>query len=403
MTHRERLARAIRFESPDFFPVEIHDVPHLYDAYGTLDTALARPGTERFDGIRVTYHWTFTEVAYPLTPLPETADGLDREGESETSPSPPPCLGRGPGGRQQSPPPCLVRGPGGRYRRDDWGCLQRVPADMSGAYEVIAKPLVDPKAFADYRFPDPAVSDPFFARTKRLIAEHYPDKFVCGYVDPGPLLVAFNLMGYDGLLMRLHDDLPQVLAVMRGIVDYQKGIIDRWAVIGVPMVSIIDEFAGTDGLMFSPKLWREHFLPLYDEIFRHIQGHGMLCGCLFDGDIRAILDDYLALRPDVVEIMQPNLVGIENWGQALRGKVCAKASVDMMTTLASGTPQQCAAEARKLAQTFHTPAGGFIGVSLRWHRPEYPADNVTAVAQAWAHPASQCMSEDFAVRNDYSI
>jgi len=244
-------------------------------------------------------------------------------------------------------------------------------------------PLADPAAWADYECPDPAVSDPFFARTQTLLAAHYPDRFVCGYLDPGPLLVAFNLMGYDGLLMRLSDDLDQVLAVMRGIVDYQEAVIDRWAAIGVPMVAIIDEFAGTDGLMFSPDLWRRHFAPLYEELFSHIRGHGMLAGCLFDGDITAILPDYLALGPDVIEILQPNLVGLETWAQHLRGQVAAKASVDMMTTLATGTPEACRAEARKLVETFHTPEGGFMAIALRWHRPEYPAANVRAVAEAF--------------------
>lgn len=339
MTHRDRMLRAIRFGSPDRPPLEIHDVPHLYDAYGTLDPATARPGAPRYDGIRVTYHWTFDEL------------GRNDQGE--------------------------------RLRRDEWGCVQRVPNDLSTAYQVIEKPLLSPRAFSAYRFPDPAVTDPFFQRTRRLLAHHYPDQFVCAYLDPGPLLIAFNLMGYDGLLLRLHDDLPQVLAVMRGIVDYHKSLVDRWAALGVPMVSIIDEFAGTDGLMFSPGLWREHFLPLYEELFRHIHGHGMLCGCLFDGDISAILDDYLALQPDVVEIMQPNLLGIDQWRHKLRGRVCAKASVDMMTTLASGTPAACAAEARHLLKAFHTPAGGFIGLSLRWHRPEYPNANVAAVGAAF--------------------
>jgi len=353
MTARERIRRAIRLEGPDFPPLELHDVPYLYDAYGTLDPAQARPATTDYDGIRVTHHWTFADA------------NRNEHGE--------------------------------RLRRDEWGCLQRVPNDTSTAYEIIEKPLVDPKAFADYRFPDPSVSDPFFERVRRVLdgrtaVRPYLDKFVCGYVDPGPLLVAFNLMGYDGLLMRLHDDLPQVLAVMRGIVDYQKGIIDRWAAAGAHMVSIIDEFAGSDGLMFAPALWREHFLPLYREIFDHIKSHGLFCGCLFDGDITAIMDDYLALQPDVVEIMQPNLVGIERWGELLdrsgsgdpSHRICAKASVDMMTTLATGTPAQCAEEVRRLVRALNTPEGGFIGVSLRWHRPEYPAANVRAVAEAFA-------------------
>jgi hypothetical protein len=316
-------------------------VPHLYDAYGTLDPTTVKlvPGAEDFDSLRVTYHWTFTE------------EGQNAQGE--------------------------------RLRRDEWGCLQRVPSSDQTAYEVLEKPLVDPKALDRYRFPDPSVSDPFFERTARIIREHYPDRFVCGYVDPGPLLVMFNLMGYDGLLMRLHDDLEQVLHVARQVVEFQKGIIDRWARSGVHMVALIDEFAGTEGLMFSPALWREHFAGFYGELFQHIQGHGLFAGCLFDGDLSAILDDYLALKPDVVEIVQPNTVGIEKWGEKLRGKVACKASVDMMTTLASGTPEECRAEARKLVRTLHTPEGGFMGISLRWHRPEYPAANVAAVAEAF--------------------
>ncbi len=350
MTHVERVVRAIRFQSPDALPLEIHDVPHLYDAYGTLDPALARPAdcVASYDSIRVTYHWSFA------------AAGHNEVGE--------------------------------RLRRDEWGCLQRVPADLRTAYEVLEKPLADPRAIGDYRFPDPQVSDPFFARTQATIAQYYPDRFVCGYIDPGPLLVAFNLMGYEGLLVRLHDDLDQVLRVMGEIVSYQKGLIDRWAAIGAHAVAIIDEFAGTEGLMFSPALWRRHFAPLYSDLFEHIRGRGLIVSCLFDGDIRAILDDYLALRPDVVEIMQPNLVGIDTWGARLGGRIACKASVDMMTTLAAGTPDECRAEARRLVETCHTPRGGFMGISLRWHRPEYPARNVEAVADAFSAygPGGSC-------------
>lgn len=341
MNHAERVNRAYRFERPDYLPLEIHDVPHLYDAYGTLDPATVElvPGTEGFDSLRVTYHWTFIE------------EGANEAGE--------------------------------RLRRDEWGCLQRVPRELGSAYQVLEKPLSEPGALVRYEFPDPSVSDPFFERTARVVRERYANRFVCGYVDPGPLLVAFNLYGYDGLLVRLRDNLAEVLEVVGAIVDYQKGLIDRWAAIGVPMVGIIDEFAGTDGLMFSPDLWSEEFAGFYEELFGRIQSHGMLAGCLFDGDIRAILDDYLGLGPDVVEIVQPNLVGIDRWSEALRGKVAAKASVDMMTTLATGTPEQCRAEARRLVEAFATPAGGFVGVSLRWHRPEYPSANVAAVAEAF--------------------
>ena len=341
MNHIERVMKAFRFEAPDCLPLEAHDVPHVYDAYDTLDPAAVKlvPGTESFDSLRVTYHWTFTD------------EGQNAGGE--------------------------------RLRRDEWGCLQRVPAETQTAYEVLEKPLADPKALETYVFPEPSVSDPFFERIEKIISTHYSDHFVCGYVDPGPLLVAFNLLGYDGLLMRLADDVEQVAEIVAEIVEFQKGIIDRFARVGVHMVAIIDEFAGTDGLMFSPQLWRERFAGVYGDLFRHIQSRGLLAGCLFDGDIAAILDDYLTLGPDVVEIVQPNLVGIETWREKLRGSIAGKASVDMMTTLATGSPEACRAEATRLVEALATPEGGFMGISLRWHRPEYPTDNVLAVAEAF--------------------
>ena len=341
MNHIERMTRALRFQAPDRVPLEVHDVPYLYDAYATLDPAAVRlvPGSEAFDGLRVTYHGTFTDAGAPPA--------------------------------------------GARLRPHEWGCLQRVPRSDRTAYEVIEKPLADPRAWETYPFPDPSVSDAFFERIAGTLRERYPDRFLCGYVDPGPLLVAFNLMGYEGLLMRLHDDPEQVVRVVSGIVEFQKGIIDRFAAAGAHMVSLIDEFAGTEGLMFAPTLWREHFAPLYRALFRHIQGHGLIAGCLFDGEITAIVEDALALGPDVIEIMQPNLVGIDRWARALRGRFAVKASVDMMTTLASGTPEECRAEARRLVEAFHTPQGGFAGISLRWHRPEYRAANVAAVAEAF--------------------
>jgi len=341
MDHIERVTKTLRFGKPDRMPLEIHDVPCLYDAYDTLDApgVIVVPGAEDFDSLRVTYHWTFTP------------EGHNTAGEL--------------------------------LRRDEWGCLQRVPNSDQVAYDVIDKPLADPRAIDGYQFPDPSLTDPFFERTQAILRQRYAGKFVCGYIDPGPLLVAFNLMGYDGLLMRLHDDLEQVLHVVRQIVQFQKGVIDRWAAIGVHMVALIDEFAGTNGLMFAPGLWREHFAALYGELFRHIRCHGLLAGCLFDGDINSILDDYLALKPDVVEIMQPNLLGIPQWGDRLQGKVAAKASVDMMTTLATGTPAQCREEVARLVDALWTPAGGFMGISLRWHRPEYPPENVAATVQAF--------------------
>ena len=51
--HIEVVKRAIEFRSPDYLPMEIIDVPHVYNAYHTLDpdTVEFIPGTENFDSL----------------------------------------------------------------------------------------------------------------------------------------------------------------------------------------------------------------------------------------------------------------------------------------------------------------------------------------------------------------
>lgn len=167
MDHIERVKRTIEFNNPDVLPYELNDVPGVYDAYGTLDASQLEPiaGTEDCDSIRTTYHWTFQH---------ERKNSVGEE-----------------------------------LRRDEWGCLHRVPQDTNIAYEIVEKPLIDPHAFISYKFPNPNIADRFFEGIERRL-KPYRDRFICAYIDPGPFLIAFNLMGYEGLFLRLKDDLQQV-------------------------------------------------------------------------------------------------------------------------------------------------------------------------------------------------
>ena len=55
----------------------------------------------------------------------------------------------------------------------------------------------------------------------------------------------------------------------------------------------------------------------------------------------------------------------------------------MKKTLATGSPEEVRREAEKLVESLHSSEGGFICVVLRWHRPEYPSENVLAQVKAF--------------------
>ena len=338
----ETVSRAIRFEGPAWLPLELVDVPHLYNAYGTLDasTVQAPPGAESFDSAWSTYHWT-------LVPA-----GQDEQGRG--------------------------------LRKDEWGCVQRVPDEPTSTYVIETHPLREVEDLNTYSLPDPATAAPFFDRTSRTIVRHYPDRFICGYIDPGPFLIAFNLLSYDALLKRLAQDPEPIRRLVERIFEYQKHLVLRWKAAGAHMINLIEEFAGTQGMMFSPDLWREAFKPLFADFFTFVRAQGLFTGLLLDGNIEALFDDLLEMPVDVVEFAQPRAVGIDRIAESFAGRKCVKSSIDMMETLATGTPDDVRREARELVDRFHSERGGFIPVVLRWHRPEYPPENVQASVEAFS-------------------
>ncbi len=58
------MCRAIDFGSPTHVQLELVDIPHIYNAYGTLNPeAVTIPkGADNFDAVWCTYHWTFTDL-----------------------------------------------------------------------------------------------------------------------------------------------------------------------------------------------------------------------------------------------------------------------------------------------------------------------------------------------------
>jgi len=335
------MRRAIEFESPPYVPLELVDVPYLYNAYDTRDATrvVAPAGAESFDSAWLTYHWTFEYL-----------------------------------GRNEAGEP---------IRREEWGCTQVVPNDEGSAYAVSERPrLRSMEDVETHCWPDPQITNPFFEQRKCIVEEHYADRFICGFLDPGPFLIAFNLFGYDGLLIALHDNLDLVKRVLRIIFDYQKALLPKFKDTGAHMICMIDEVAGTDGMMFSPGIFREHFMPMYRDLFAEAHNHNLYTSLLLDGNIGAIMPDLMGLELHQMFFAQPLSTGYDVIAEHCAGKRCVKLAVDMMHTLGTGTPGQIESEVHRMVERFHTDRGGLVFQALRWHRPEYDPTCVQAQIHA---------------------
>ena len=341
MNHIDVVRKSIEFNHPEYLPMELVDVPGHYNAYGTLnpDRVSFIPGTENFDSAWVTYHWTFLKEE-------TTADGE-------------------------------------YIRKDEWGVVQRIPKDENSTYVIEQSPLASSNSIKNYQFPSPEITEPFFKKISRIIRERYPDRFICGYIDPGAFLIAYNIFGYHTFFMKIAEDINVVVNLIEKIFQYHHDLIPRWKRAGAHMVNIIDEVAGNNGMFFNPEIWKKYFKPLYEKLFKHIHQENMYTGLLLDGDISSILDDLLKMEIDVIQFVQPNVIGIKTLKEKIKGKKCLKCSVDMMSTLAYGTPEDVKKEAETLVENLNAKQGGFICNVMRWYRPSYPEKNVLASVEVF--------------------
>ncbi len=329
--------KAIEFRDPDYIPIELVEVPGIWDDYGTLPrerTEARFPPLEDFDSIQAIYSWVFRDL------------GRDAEGNSR--------------------------------RQDEWGCIQKVPRSGEYTYLVIHEPLKDWDRAAGYRFPDPAAADPWFAATASAL-KRYPGKFVNAFIDPGVTLVALNMRGYENLLVDYYQDPDRVRWLFDGIWEYQKEIVRKWKKAGAHAISLYEEWATQDRLYVPPDWWRQHMKPFYKRVFDFIHQEGLYTGLGLDGWVLELLDDWKEIGLDILDNRQPKLLGIGNLARAGGGKLCIKASADMQLTLPGGRPDEVRSEAEELAHRLGLErGGGFMGLVFKWERIKLPMENVLA-------------------------
>ena len=329
--------KAIEFKNPEYIPIELVEVPGIYDDYGTISRETVDesfPPLKDFDAIQAIFPWVCEEL------------------EQDES--------------------------GDRLRRDEWGCIQKVPEAADYTYLVVHEPLKDWDTITKYTFPDPSVADNWFDEMGRSL-KRYPGKFINAFMDPGITLVGLNMRGYANLLMDYYQNMERVRYLFDGIWEYQKEIIKKWKKIGAHAISFYEEWATQDRLYVDPNWWRQHMKGFYKKVFDYVHEQGMYTGLGLDGWVLELLDDFKEIGLDILDNRQAALLGPENLAKAGGGKLCIKASNDMQLSLPTKKPHEIKREAEELVNILgHQRNGGFIGLVFKWERIKLPLENVLA-------------------------
>ena len=340
--HIETVKRAIEFRSPAHLPLEIVDVPGVYNAYHTLDPQTVEfiPGTENFDAMwTCCYSWQHKTI-----------------------------------GRTEAGEP---------LKQDQFGTRLKTPTDTNSAYVLLSHPLAGKDSAAGFTWPNPDDVDDAFNRLGEVIRTRYPDRFVDGFIDAGIFLTAELLVGLEDFLYQLAAQEDFAVELYDRVEQYYRTLIPKYKRAGAHMITVIEDIGGTSSLVMNPQIWRRRFKPITQRFLKAVHEAGLYTGLAIDGHSGDVLDDVLGMEVDVFSVFDMHTTGLETIRRKFSGKKCIRATVDMKRTLAAGTPAAVREEADRLVDAFSGRAGGFIAQVVRWHRPQFPAANVQASVDAF--------------------
>jgi len=256
-----------------------------------------------------------------------------------------------------------------------------------GYGQPLSHPLVeaDLKQVHDYAWPDPAWMDVSKIRDQ---ATAWDGQYAVLGGDWSPFWHdAIDLLGMEGLYIRMYTEPAVVDAVMQHLVDYYAAVSQRVFDATADVIDIFfigNDFGGQTGPLLGPDLFERFLLPHVRCLIDLGHAYGLkvqmhCCGGfaeLIPSMIEAGLDGLHALQPDC-RGMDPRTLKAE-----FGDKILLNGAIDSHHVLIDGTPEIARAKTRDILEIM-MPGGGYVaGASHDTILEETPVENVLAMFDA---------------------
>jgi len=251
-----------------------------------------------------------------------------------------------------------------KLNEDEWGCVWHKPDAESGVRNMgqpKGHPLTSWDLLDEINFPDPD-DDWRYGAIEEALAQA-GDRYVligCGFT----LFERMHyLRGFTELLEDLHANQSMVHELAERVLEYPVGVarnIGRRFRGRVHGFSMTDDWGTQDASIISIPMWREFFRERYRRLYDAIHDAGMHAWMHSCGYVNDVIEEWIDVGLDVVNLQQPRALGIEEIGRRYRGRICFLSLCDIQMTLPFGTDNDIRREAALLLEQWSTPDGGFI-------------------------------------------
>ena len=332
MNSRERVIRALEFDSPDRAPRELWSLPGV----SMLRKADLDAVCERF---------------------PSDFAGAD-------------------GGYGASPRRRGTEAEVGTYV-DDWGCEWTV-AEIGVVGEVKNPPLADWSRLDGWSPPWELLDNADMSRVNASCAQ--TDRFVKAGTNVRPFERLQFLRGTENLFMDLMTQPDALKHVLKLIHQFNMRDIEMWAKTDVDAVSFMDDWGAQNSLLISPELWRAIFKPMYKDYCDILAEHGKYVFFHSDGHIMDIYPDLIEIGVDAVN-SQLFCMDIEEIGRRFKGQITFWGEISRQDILPFGSVEDVRAAVRRVRRALDDGSGGVIA-QCEWGVRD-PRENIEAVFETW--------------------
>ncbi|GAK55110.1 hypothetical protein BACCOPRO_03195 [Candidatus Vecturithrix granuli] len=181
--------------------------------------------------------------------------------------------------------------------------------------EMIEHPLAHAETVADieaFEFPDP-LAEGRFDHAKSMAAKYGKQYAICGDAETTILEVSWYLVGMEKFFMDLAMQKDYVFALMDRVMAYSLGVAKELIKIGADIIWLGDDVGTQQGMMISPKMWRDVFKERMRYVIKELKHLNPeikiayhCCGSYFP-----IIGDLIEIGVDILNALQPTAVNMD--------------------------------------------------------------------------------------------
>ena len=341
MDARQNTLKAVRFEKPDYIPMQFVINASCWNAY---------PQDALFD-LMESHPLLFPGFRRPETPYIPDYPNVARKDQPYT---------------------------------DDWGCLWETTMDgITGT--VVGHPLSDWNRWNSYPIPDPAncmgIGEIDWEKERERIAgmKAKGQLTMEGLRHGHTFLQLCDIRGYENAIFDMMDEEPLLPELLDKIVEFNICIIRRYLEMDVDIITYAEDLGMQVGPMLSVENFRKYIMPCYQKMLKPAKENGTIIHMHSDGDIRTLIPDLLDCGVQIFNL-QDSVNGIAWIEENLKGKVCIDLDIDRQKVTPFGTEAEVEKMIAEEVKRLGSPEGGLMMIYGLY--PGVPLSNVKALMDA---------------------